>query len=133
MIRPIMGLFVVVSVVLGAIACGCGGPSTTELATDAQGNPLTADDVYSAAEKGDIDTIIVALENGTLDVNSQDAQGRTLLHHAVMGNQLDMVYSLIEEYQADPSVADKDSRTPLDYAVDAGDPSLITMLERATG
>lgn len=51
--------------------------------------------------------------------NIQDRLGRTCLHIACQHNApIDMIKSLIEDYNADPRIQDIEGQTPLHYAVD---------------
>lgn len=118
---------ILAGVILG-LATGCGGGATT-----AEGDALSRDAAFQAAQTGDLDTVFVALENGTMGVNDVNAAGRTLLHHAVAGNQGDIVYRLIEEYQADPNIRDGAGRTPLSYAREVGNRRIVDMVERSGG
>ena len=119
---------VILSASLLGLVVGCGGGATT-----ADGSLLSKDAVFQAAQSGDLDTLFMALENGTLGVNDVDPDGRTLLHHAAAGNQRDVVYRLIEEYQADPNVRDSAGRTPLSYAREVGNRQIVDMIERSGG
>ena len=83
---------------------------------------------YKGAETGDYSAVTTALENG-LDVNKGDSDGKTLLHHAVIGNQTQIVMDLIEQYKADPNVKDKSGHTPLQYAIQAGNQRIAQMLQ----
>jgi hypothetical protein len=119
---------VLISLSLASLALGCGGS-----ATDREGGRLTPDQVYQAAGSGDLEMMMIGLENDVLRVDDQDAQGRTLLHHAAAGNQFNIVNWLIEDYQANPNLADEQGRTPLDYARENQNSQLAFMLERAAG
>ena len=44
------------------------------------------------------------------------AGGKTVLHFAAMGNDVELVKMLVIDYNADMSVRDKDGKTPLDVA-----------------
>lgn len=116
----------------GVIACcllfaiaGCG-PS------DVSGEVGKVDvpAAYTGAETGDYMACVSALENG-LDVNKGASDGKTLLHHAVIGNQEKIVTNLIEQYRADVNVKDKSGLTPLAYAVQAGNERIAGILRTA--
>eukprot|EP00741_Cyanophora_paradoxa_P000611 tig00000430_g588.t1 len=58
-----------------------------------------------------------------------DVLGNTPLHVAVRaGMPVDVVRPLLESPGADPNAANLVSRTPLDYAVEAGDPNVVRLL-----
>jgi len=114
----------VVSCVLVAFA-GCKG---SDVGGDVGTVNIAA--AYTAAETGDYMACVTALENG-LNVNKGDADGKTLLHHAVIGGQEKIVTNLIEQYKADVNVKDKAGATPLAAAVQAQNDRIAAILRTA--
>lgn len=112
----------------GLLAQGCGGG-----ATDEGGRQLTPADAYQAAASGDLDIVMLCIENDVVDLNGQDAAGRTLLHHAAAGGQQEIVYWLIEDYRAELNIADNQGTTPLALARDNGHTAVAHMIERSGG
>lgn len=104
---------------------GCGGG-------DVGGNvgKVSVSAAYAGAESGDYMACISALENG-LNVNKGDNDGKTLLHHATIGNQAKIVTNLIEDYKADVNVKDKSGKTPLAYAQESQNEGIASVLRTA--
>lgn len=114
--RAVWGLGLVLqAVVLGAAGCGSG------VETEGQGS------IYSLAAQGDIGKVRQGIESG-FDVNTPDAQGKTLFHHAVEGNQHALVEVLIVNYRADGFIPDKQGVTAVDAAIQLGNPEVIEVL-----
>ena len=69
--------------------------------------------IYMKAKEGQAEMVSAAIRDG-FDVNRQDENGQTLLHHAVSGNQAQLVEILCEKFHANPRIQDKDGYTPVD-------------------
>ena len=70
--------------------------------------------LFKAAEKGKLDNVIVALDQGA-DVNCQDSKGRTPLCYAIIANSVACTHELLSR-GADPNVADKNKEYPIHHA-----------------
>lgn len=68
--------------------------------------------------------------NGGFDVNQPDDDGLTLLHHAAMGGQLDVVEMLLNDFSARPNPTDESGITPLDIAVELNRNDVVAVLEQ---
>lgn len=71
--------------------------------------------IYTKANKGDIETVELAIQQG-FEVDQADENGQTLLHHAVLGNQIQLVEILCEKFHANPRIKDNDGNIPMDYS-----------------
>ena len=83
----------------------CGGPKA---ATTGEAS------IYKLAEEGKSSEVIPAIKRG-FEVDKPDENGQTLLHHAVIGNQVTLVELLLEDCRANKSLKDKDGYLPIDY------------------
>jgi ankyrin repeat protein len=101
--------------VFGAAGCGSG------VETEGQGS------IYTQAAQGEIGKVRQGIESG-FDVNTPDAQGKTLLHHAVEGNQHALVELLLVNYRADAFVQDNQGVTAVDAAIQLGNPDVLDVL-----
>lgn len=61
------------------------------------------------------------------DLNEQDAQGNTLLHHAVVAGYQDIVELLVNN-SADWAITNKEGETPFDLAVNEGHHEIMRFL-----
>jgi ankyrin repeat protein len=111
---------IVLAALWGGIA-GCGGP---DVETEGETS------IFAKAQAGDANAVGEAIRQG-FDVDEPDENGRTLLHHAVGGNQTELVELLIDTYHAQVSIQDADGKTPLDYAQSLGNPQIIQAIESA--
>ena len=68
------------------------------------------------------------IEQQNYDPKQKGISGRTLLHCACIGGQLDMVKYLIEKHQLNPLSKDADDKTPLYWAVKIGHVDIIEYL-----
>ncbi len=101
MVRGVILLFVTVSTVL---VCACEKVETTGEAS-----------IYKIAETGTPESLRAELVKG-FDINRADENGMTILHHAALGDNADVIEMLTEEYQANATIKDNQGRTPLDLA-----------------
>ena len=85
-----------------------------------------SEDIWEAAEYGNIETIKHHLANGT-DVNAQDFDGWTPLHWAAMEGHKKIAELLIAN-GADVNLKNMDSNTPLQYAAMAGQTGIAKLL-----
>jgi ankyrin repeat protein len=83
--------------------------------------------IYTQAAQGEIGKVRQGIESG-FDVNTPDAQGKTLLHHAVEGNQHALVELLLVNYRADAFVQDNQGVTAVDAAIQLGNPDVLDVL-----
>lgn len=118
--NAIRGLSIAAAISLFA-ATGCGGVET-------EGE----NSVYAAAQVGDVGAIREALDYD-FEVNTPDADGMTLLHHAAVANQVDVVEMLINEFGASITAKDNQGRTPLDVARDRGSQDAFVVLSQEGG
>ncbi len=66
-------------------------------------------------------------EDPTIDVNAQDEDGMTALHYATQHGWIEVVQRLLAHQDINPSLKDKQERTPLDIARAAGNTTIINM------
>ena len=85
-----------------------------------------SEDIWEAAEYGNIETIKHHLANGT-DVNAQDFDGWTPLHWAAMEGHKKIAELLIAN-GADVNLKNMDGNTPLQYAAMAGQTGIAKLL-----
>ena len=77
------------------------------------------------------------LFSGPVDLNVQDENGRTALHHAVNTEAIEVVHELLlrltpaSQSQIDITLKDSDGETALAVAIDIGNSDIITMLQDA--
>ncbi|CAI5742986.1 unnamed protein product [Hyaloperonospora brassicae] len=86
------------------------------------------DDVFHYASTGDLDKLLPALDQGE-DIDTQDPEGRTMLHWAVDRDQTAVVEELLHR-KALPNVQDKDGMTPLHYAASCEHEGMVELLVR---
>lgn len=106
------------SILAGLVAFGCGNVPTSG-----------TDSIYVSAEKGDVDVLREALSRKGFDVNKPDDEGMTLLHHAALGGQLEVVEMLLNDFAANPASTDNQGRIPLDVADEMGNEDVAIALE----
>lgn len=63
-----------------------------------------------------------------IDVNAQDDEGLTALHHAVMRNREWVVKMLLEQADINPTLLDKQGHSPLELAEQGGNGEIIKLL-----
>lgn len=113
--RVVWASMTLLLMVFGTAGCGPG------VETEGQGS------IYTQAAQGEIGKVRQGIESG-FDVNTLDAQGKTLLHHAVEGNQHALVELLLVNYRADAFVQDKQGVTAVDAAIQLGNPDVLDVL-----
>lgn len=84
------------------------------------------EDLFDALHRGDAETVIALIERG-VDVNTSDAQGDTLLHHAVRQGNEPLAQVLLAR-RANPNRRNRYGDTPLMIAALAGKSSLVKRL-----
>ena len=99
---------------LAAVMAGCGQNVET----------TGGRSVYVLAANGVFAEVRDALEEG-FDVNTPDADGRTLLHFAVAGNQPAMVEMLISNFRANAMLPDAAGVTATDLALEGNNPEIL--------
>ena len=62
---------------------------------------LQDEDLFSAAESGDVDKVRELLQQGKYDVNCTDYLGRSPLYYACKEGHLNVVRALVLEFEAD--------------------------------
>ncbi len=98
----------------------CFAPKLTSL--DVSKNPLTEVDshfLHSMAAQCENEEmmILTLIEDFSADVSSSDEQGKTLLHSACSGKNVNLVRKLVLDCKADPNVEDNQGNTPLHVSV----------------
>lgn len=87
--------------------------------------------LHGAAVNGRAEILRVMLEANTgLDVNAQDVNGKTTLHDASRFGYYDTIEVLLE-FGGDPTIKDKDGRTPLRVAREKNRPNVFDLLKTA--
>lgn len=75
--------------------------------------------IHHAAEIGDPDLMRKLIDDVAMagDTNMPDNDGKTPLHYAISAGKTDTALELLQKFEVDPLVEDKDRRTPLMLAV----------------
>jgi ankyrin repeat protein len=119
-VRPVT-LRSVLSVILLPPTLLLGRPA----AAAAQGDP--AERILEAARVGETDRVEALLAASPELVNVRDGEGRTPLHHAVLGGHAELAELLLDR-GGDQSAADAWNYTPLHHAAYEGDAELVALL-----
>ena len=69
-----------------------------------------------AAEEGDFNLVKGLLDDGNIDINYQDENGWTALHHAVFSKSVEVVGFLLSEPEIDLSITDNLGKIAWEYA-----------------
>ncbi len=72
--------------------------------------------------------LLVLNDDENLDVNAQDADGMTALHHAVLRGFEELIAKLLDHPDIKPFLSDKQGRTALRIAQERGLEKIITLL-----
>ena len=75
--------------------------------------------LFSAVASGDLDEVKRLVLDCGVDPKIKDYDGRTPLHYAAEGGNIDVV-KLLLEHGADPNVKNNFDETPLHYAAEGG-------------
>lgn len=73
--------------------------------------------------------VVSALDSGA-QIDIQDGAGKTVLHHAVLKNNLKFVRELLSR-GADPTIKDRNREAPMEFALGAGN-EMISLFVQAT-
>ena len=116
-------------------ACGMGHLEVVELLLSRKADPTICNDfgwtpLMVASSDGHVDVVRCLVRNKAVraTIDTQDDIGRTALWRASYGDRTETVKVLVE-VGANPMVADRDGRTPLDMAKNEGHGECITILE----
>jgi len=85
-----------------------------------------------AIDNGQEEIAILLINSGRFDLNKQDKEGRTALHHAIV-DIMNLVVELLVEKGVDVNIQDIEGITPLHEAVFKENVDLINMLTKAGG
>ncbi len=88
---------------------------------------ITADDIFSAARRGDLFFVKHYLEKDPENIRALDEAGYTALHWAGIRGQWEVFEALVGE-GADPNVKGADGGTPLHWACHHDRPDMIRLL-----
>ncbi|KAG8456605.1 hypothetical protein GDO86_002400 [Hymenochirus boettgeri] len=84
--------------------------------------------LHAATAEADVRLLSVLLQQSTLsEINHQDNEGMTSLHWAAFHNRPQHAQNLLQK-GADPTLVDKDFKTPLHWAVQSGNRILCSMI-----
>jgi len=83
--------------------------------------------LHLAAELGDLESIRLLIQYGAW-VNIKDYQGENALFYAIRGGQLDVIRSLVEEFNIDMNMLNEDEESVLDLCKSIGDQSLTDLV-----
>lgn len=86
--------------------------------------------IYAIAQTGTATELRAELSKG-FNVNRQDENGMTLLHHAVLGNNAEAIEMLTEDFGANAAVRDNQGRTPRELAIAERKPAAARALQSA--
>ena len=67
---------------------------------------------HEAAKSGDVDILDLLMDSGA-DIDTQDDDGNTPLHHAIVNGHESCVWLLINKYKCDVNIKNDDGETPL--------------------
>lgn len=85
--------------------------------------------LFGAVKTGKIAEVRQLFSKGTIEVDTTDESGNTLLHWAAFNNQLEVMRFLVDQKNASLSPANKsDGQTPLHWAVMGGHPQCVAFL-----
>ncbi|PKK46783.1 hypothetical protein CI102_8931, partial [Trichoderma harzianum] len=84
--------------------------------------------IFSAAQAGDQDTVWLWLTRSDVTANLADAQGRTLLWHAVRGRHEALVKILLARSDVNADFQDNEGQTPLLWAAQQGYEAIVKLL-----
>ena len=87
---------------------------------------ILANQAMTECKNGSVDGVRATLSKG-VDINVQDKEGKTLMHHAVINNRRKVMNYLILE-GAEPDYQDKEGDTPLHFACELELKELIIFL-----
>jgi ankyrin repeat protein len=111
----------VLSVILLPATLLLGRPGAATAQRDA------AERILEAARAGETDRVEALLEVSPELVNVRDGEGRTPLHHAVLGGHVELAELLLDR-GGDISAADAWNYAPLHHAAYEGDAALVALL-----
>ena len=116
-------------------ACRMGHLEVVELLLSRGADPTICDHtgrtpLMMASSEGHVDVVRCLVRNKAVraTIDAQSRSGCTALWHASIANRAEVVKVLVE-VGANPMVADRDGRTPLDMAKNEGHGECITILE----
>ncbi len=116
-------------------AWGCSEPVDTYTAQEVAFVPGQiegeAKSLFTAVDRGDFDSVVLAIETG-IDVNAQDDRGATALHIAVFRGEVEIAEYLISR-GADLDRVNADGLTALNTAEYVRHGLLVTIIGRAMG
>lgn len=72
--------------------------------------------LLQAAEEGDFKLVKGLLDDGNIDINYQDENGWTALHHAVFSKSVEVIGFLLNEPEIDISITDQMGKIAWEYA-----------------
>jgi hypothetical protein len=96
---------------LDKVKAGIEGKKIKVNDTDA----TTGETLMIRAAKDDAYTVLHYLYNSGANVNLQDNEGKTPLHHAVIKENLSAIGELLDAFKADSTIKDKSGKTARDY------------------
>lgn len=84
--------------------------------------------MWQAVEVGDEDAVKCLLDNGQVDFDSKDAEGKTPLSLAVRGGDYRIVTLILGHKKIDINSEDEKGRTALSWAVKTGNEAIVKLL-----
>ncbi|GFY41038.1 uncharacterized protein TNIN_10181 [Trichonephila inaurata madagascariensis] len=84
--------------------------------------------LFHAVERGDLQSLDKQIGNDENLLRSKNADGSTVMHHAVLHDQLNVVNYFLDKYPALLNVKDRNGRTPLHVAGQQKNQYLYTIL-----
>jgi ankyrin repeat protein len=109
--------------VCSVLPLGCGASS------EIRNDPLfqDTDNVYKAAEDGDLQRVLQFMDQGNWDHSVTDFNGVLPLCAAAKGGNVDIIYAMVSD-GADVNARDNHGKSPLDYAKEAGKEEAVKYL-----
>ncbi|GFQ67824.1 tankyrase-1 [Trichonephila clavata] len=84
--------------------------------------------VFHAVERGDLQSLDKQIGNDENLLRSKNAEGSTVMHHAVLHDQLNVVNYFLDKYPTLLNIKDRNGRTPLHVAGQQKNQYLYTIL-----
>ena len=107
-----------------AAACGLTEEVRALLADGADPDEGAAITQAASAEK--LDMIILLVEAGA-DVNAQDSDGNTALHHTAQWERYEIAHYLLTKCNALADIENEDEETPFDLAIHSDDTEMVRL------
>ncbi|XP_035230763.1 LOW QUALITY PROTEIN: uncharacterized protein LOC118202692, partial [Stegodyphus dumicola] len=92
---------------------------------------MTLGSAFHAVERGDVESLDKLIESDENLLRSKNTDGSTLMHHAVLHDQLDVLNYFLHKYPTLVNIKDRNGRTPLHVAGQQKNQYVYTILTAA--